>query len=63
MSNQHGLKMNDKLISFTQTYGNRPILIDIYSRDERLIEFKNLFDINIYSFHNVNTKIQNSIIS
>ena len=41
------------LISFTQTYGdNRKHLLDIYSRDEKLIEFKNLFDVNIYSFNN-----------
>jgi len=41
------------LISFTQTYGTgRDELIDIHFRDKRLIEFKNHFDKNIYSFHN-----------
>lgn len=41
------------LVSFTQTYGDeRKQLYDIYNRDEKLIEFKNLFDLNIYSFHN-----------
>jgi hypothetical protein len=40
-------------VSFTQTYGNgRKLLLDIYSRDNKLIEFKNLFDLNLYSFHN-----------
>jgi len=60
------------LVSFTQTYGNdRGKLHEIYSRDKRLIEFKNLFDINIHSFHNCNretidnyknlNKVKNSI--
>jgi hypothetical protein len=40
------------LISFTQTYGNRKELIDIYLKDNKLKEFKNNFDINYYSFHN-----------
>jgi len=41
------------LVSFTQTYGTgRDELIDIHFRDKRLIEFKNHFDKNIYSFHN-----------
>lgn len=41
------------LVSFTQTYGSgREELFDIYFRDSKLIEFKNLFDQNIYSFHN-----------
>ena len=41
------------LISFTQTYGDeRRQLLDIYSRDQKLVELKNLFDINYYSFHN-----------
>jgi len=60
------------LISFTQTYGNdRSKLHEIYSRDKRLIQFKNMFDINIHSFHNCNketidnyknlNKVKNSI--
>ena len=41
------------VVSFTQTYGTgRDELLDIYSRDKRLIELKNLCDKNIYSFHN-----------
>jgi len=41
------------LVSFTQTYGTgRDELIDIHFRDKRLIELKNHFDVNIYSFHN-----------
>ena len=41
------------LVSFTQTYGTgRDELIDIHFRDKRLIELKNHFDLNIYSFHN-----------
>jgi len=41
------------LVSFTQTYGDdRTKLHEIYSRDKRLIEFKNCFDLNIHSFHN-----------
>jgi len=45
------------IVSFTQTYGNRQILLDIYVKDKRLIEFKNLFDLNIYSFHNCNPSL------
>ena len=45
------------LISFTQTYGNdRRKMLEIYSRDQHLINFKNLFDINYYSFHNSSTE-------
>jgi methyl coenzyme M reductase subunit C-like uncharacterized protein (methanogenesis marker protein 7) len=41
------------LVSFTQTYGKgRNELIDIHFRDKRLIDLKNHFDLNIYSFHN-----------
>ena len=41
------------LVSFTQTYGSgRDELFDIYFRDKRLIDLKNHFDQNIYSFHN-----------
>jgi len=41
------------LVSFTQTYGSgRDELFHIYFRDKRLIELKNLCDLNIYSFHN-----------
>jgi len=41
------------MVSFTQTYGGgRDELLDIYFRDKRLIDFKNHFDQNIYSFHN-----------
>ena len=41
------------LVSFTQTYGSgRDELLDIYFRDKRLIDLKNHFDQNIYSFHN-----------
>ena len=45
------------LASFTQTYGDdRLKLHEIYSRDKRLIEFKNHFDLNIHSFHNCNLR-------
>lgn len=41
------------LVSFTQTYGTgRNELIDIHFKDKKLIELKNYFDLNIYSFHN-----------
>jgi len=41
------------LVSFTQTYGSgRDELMDIHFRDKKLIDFKNRFDWNIYSFHN-----------
>jgi hypothetical protein len=51
------------LISFTQTYGNdRKRLLDIYFRDKKLHEFKNLCDINFYSFHNSNDDIVNYFI-
>lgn len=41
------------LCSFTQTYGDdRNILISAQMKDKNLVEFKNLFDVNIYSFHN-----------
>ena len=45
------------LISFTQTYGDRRKLLEIYSKDKRLIEFKNHFDINYYSFHNCSDEV------
>jgi hypothetical protein len=46
------------LVSFTQTYGNnRGALLDIYGKDKKLQEFKNYFDLNIYSFHNVDASI------
>lgn len=45
------------LVSFVQTYGNdRKQLHDIYAKDTKLIEFKNLFDINIFSFNNCDNK-------
>lgn len=41
------------IVSFTQTYGNnRRLLYVAYSRDKRMIEFKNHFDLNLHSFHN-----------
>lgn len=40
------------LVSFTQTYSNRPELIDVYFKDKRMMEFKSKFDLNIYAFHN-----------
>jgi hypothetical protein len=45
------------IASFTQTYGNerevgqRSMLYKAQARDERMIEFKNMLDINIFSFH------------
>lgn len=45
------------IASFTQTYGNerdlghRDKLYEAYGRDSRLIEFKNMLDVNIHSFH------------
>jgi len=49
------------LVSFRQTYGDgRDELYEILSKDERLLEFYNLFDLNIVSFHNCSEKtIQN----
>lgn len=42
------------LVSFTQTYGSRRTeLHKIHLKDKRLLELKSLFDLNIYSFHNV----------
>jgi hypothetical protein len=41
------------LISFAQTYSDkRKKHLEIYSRDKRLHDLKNLCDINLYSFHN-----------
>jgi len=46
------------LISFTQTYGNdRKQLLEIYFRDKKLHEIKNLCDLNLYSFHNTSDEI------
>ena len=46
------------LVSFTQTYGNeRTELFDIASKDKKLIELKNLCDVNIYSFHNCDDSV------
>ena len=46
------------LVSWTQTYGyNRGELLGVYCRDRRLHEFKNLFDLNIYSFHNSSNEL------
>jgi hypothetical protein len=41
-------------VSFTQTYGGegRLELLKIYFLDRKMHEFKNKFDLNIYSFHN-----------
>ena len=42
-----------KLVSFSQTYGNeRKLLLECQMKDKRMIELKNLFDVNIFSFHN-----------
>lgn len=46
------------LVSFTQTYSSdRKKLLEVYMRDERLHEFKNLCDLNLYSFHNTHPRI------
>lgn len=66
-----------KIASFRQTYGNerepgeRNRLHEGYSRDKRLIEFENMLDLNIHSFHDnhrseidnykVLNKVKNSI--
>lgn len=40
-------------VSFTQTYGDdRKNLIYYQMNDDNIVEFKNMFDVNIYSFHN-----------
>jgi hypothetical protein len=40
-------------VSFTQTYGNdRKDLIYYQMNDEKIVKFKNMFDVNIFSFHN-----------
>jgi len=51
------------IASFTQTYGNernlghRDMLYEGYSRDSRLIEFKNMLDVNIHSFHDCDQSV------
>jgi hypothetical protein len=46
------------IVSFTQTYGNeRKSLLNYQTLDYNLNEFKNLFDLNIFSFHNCNDDI------
>ena len=46
------------LISFTQTYGDeRGELLEIQARDKRMLEFKDLFDWNIFSFHDCDSSI------
>jgi hypothetical protein len=45
------------IASFTQTYGNerepgqRDMLYGAQAKDERMIEFKNMLDVNFFSFH------------
>ena len=45
------------IASFVQTYGNerepghRDLLYEAQSRDQRMIDFKNLCDVNFFSFH------------
>lgn len=51
------------IASFTQTYGNerdlhyRDVLYEAYAKDERLIAFKNLLDVNFHSFHNCDQRL------
>ena len=51
------------IASFTQTYGNerdlhyRDVLYEGYARDSRLIEFKNMMDVNFHSFHNCDQRL------
>lgn len=40
-------------VSFTQTYGDdRKHLLFYQMNDEKIVKFKNMFDVNIFSFHN-----------
>ncbi len=44
--------------SWTQTYGNeRKDLLKYQMWDDQLVRFKNLFDVNLYSFHNCNDNV------
>lgn len=51
------------IASFTQTYGNerdlhyRDVLYEGYAKDSRLIEFKNMLDVNFHSFHNCDQRL------
>ena len=45
--------MDRKICTFSQTYSdNRFELFDYLPNDELSIEFRNMFDLNIYSFRN-----------
>lgn len=53
------------IASFTQTYGNerdlhyRDVLYEGYAKDSRMIEFKNMMDVNFHSFHNCDQRLIN----
>jgi hypothetical protein len=54
--------MNKKIAVFTQTYSDfRKELYDYHSLDIDDINFRNNFDINIFSFHNSSKNFQNDI--
>ena len=47
-------------VSWTQTYGNdRKDLVTYQMKDEKLVRFKNMLDLNLYSFHNCNDAVVN----
>lgn len=56
--------MNKKIAIFTQTYSNsRKELYEYHNLDINDINFRNNFDINIYSFHNSSEQYQSEIKS
>jgi hypothetical protein len=45
-------------VSFTQTYGNeRKHLLYYQMNDDKIVKFKNMFDLNIFSFHNCDNSV------
>lgn len=55
--------MGKKICVFTQTYGNdRHELFQYHNFDSSDIEFRNNFDLNLYSFHNSDKNYMNEIL-
>jgi len=56
--------MNKNICIFTQTYGNdRKTLFDYHNHDHMDIEFRNSFQMNLYSFHNSDESYINELLS
>jgi hypothetical protein len=56
--------MSPKICIFTQTYSNdREILYKYHNMDELDVYFRNQFDLNLYSFHNVSNEIRIKLLN